>query len=131
MKVLSLAIVVMGFLSSTAFAATTVWQCSGANLEGLAISDMNGVQAGAVEWDCFHGGGICQQRSFVQSSRSQNGSMVYQGPYFRLTLFASTVSRNGAYRAHISATDMTDPNNSGRGFSLDEYVSCTRGSGLF
>jgi hypothetical protein len=110
----------------SSFAASS-WQCDGGTLEGLNVGEVHGELSGDVSWDCFPGDGICNQQSAVRQEAGDEGETVFVGPYFKLTIETSkALNSEGEYNAHIVAKDMTDASDEGRGFTLDQDISCQK-----
>jgi hypothetical protein len=125
MKMLTIALV-LGLSTSSAFAANskTLWQCEGGDFEGLAVTESHGQLSGSAAWDCFPGGGICNQTATVTSSQD-GGNTVVEGNGFKLVVETSKqTNSSGEYPAHISATDLTDDADQGRGMTVSDTVDC-------
>lgn len=111
-------------LSSAAVAST--FTCEGANIEAAGVSRARmGTLTGEVSWDCFPGGGICNaEAKLLTESKTGAGDTVFSGKSFKLVVYTSKASESGEYKAHISATDLVDGSDEGRGMTINESVSC-------
>ncbi len=125
MKSFALLATVLFALSSNAFAAhQALWTCDGAQIEGAGVDRVAGKLSGSLSWDCWPGGGICDAKAEVTESKDASGDTVFRGHAFKLVIETSSAPVDGAYNAHLSATDTTDPADSGRGFKFDDSVTC-------
>jgi hypothetical protein len=106
-------------------ADTTLWQCTGDNVEGIAVSaEQNGKFPAGVSWDCWGGGGICE-RNVKATMERKDGKTIFNDPNFTLEI-DNTPGRDGSYSGHISASG-EGPSDMGGGLDIDESVNCTRG----
>jgi len=127
MKLNTLALIALCLAPLTSFAATS-WQCDGITIEGLSVTEAHGKLTGFLSWDCFPGDGICNQDAAVQVSTNSDGNTEFKGPHFYLLIETSKNANSaGEYPAHISATDMTDASDEGRGFTMSESAACKKG----
>lgn len=123
-------VLILSLYATSTFAATEklVWNCdNGSDIEGAGISQSKTGLTGSIQWDCMPGDGICTAQSAVQESTDPNGNTVYTGKAFKLVIETSQAAdAKGEYKAHMTATDLIDGKNEGRGLKFNDDVTCKK-----
>jgi hypothetical protein len=127
MKTLVVLLIASGLYSVPSLASSAAVKCDGTGIENLGVYKDQGKLVGNVSWDCWPGGGICNEEAAVRPVKLGNGDIIFSGKYFKLIVHTSVAPVSGQYRAHVIATDMVDSGNLGRGLTINQYVMCQLG----